>query len=385
AESLRFVLSSNNVLVVYNSGNVKLFSPKRETAAAFGINRCCYSLEECFHSKFWRSLQEHTHVEEDDVNQCNLERTETWNECEKLNAGKPETSVSPKKDSTTYASDNNDVHGKEGFSLQEEVDHKNEMDHGNVGNHDSTSTSLAPCNITEEIKPEDRHIVSMMHVFEELKSRISNHSMYNCSIQNIKLTAQRRCGLRTLFYFQCEMCGQVDKVWSEPDNNISNSLNINKAAVVGSHAAGFGHAQMEQMLAAINISCMSSKTSMKICEHDIFDRWLQCADSVMKAAEKERRIALETGRDSSVYHKIKIARPYGDIEVEKVDCVNHLFRCLQKNLKTILMIRNLGRGGRQPLVTDLKGHISSRIERIVRDVRAAAKYHISQEYDMNEK
>ncbi|KAK0075605.1 hypothetical protein PV325_006648 [Microctonus aethiopoides] len=92
------------------------------------------------------------------------------------------------------------------------------------------------------------------------------------------------------------MCGQVDKVWFEPDHKITNSLNINQVAVVGSLAAGFGHAQMEQMLAAMSISCMSSKTYMKLCESNISDRWLQCTNSVMKAAgEEERRIAVETG------------------------------------------------------------------------------------------
>ncbi|KAK0070584.1 hypothetical protein PV325_000393, partial [Microctonus aethiopoides] len=140
---------------------------------------------------------------------------------------------------------------------------------------------------------------------------------------NIKLTGERRYGLRTLFHFLCEMCGQVDKIWSELDNKITNSLNINKAAVVRSHAAGFGHAQMEQMLAAINISCMSSKTYMKTCECDIFDRWLQCADSVIKAAgEEERRIALETGNcrnnrirnyTKSVLRSLQTSRKYGAI------------------------------------------------------------------------
>ncbi|KAK0075867.1 hypothetical protein PV326_011229, partial [Microctonus aethiopoides] len=80
------------------------------------------------------------------------------------------------------------------------------------------------------------------------------------------------------------------KMWTE------NIILFRMCNVWASGQAGFGHAQMEQMLAAMSISCMSSKTYMKLCESNISDRWLQCTNSVMKAAgEEERRIAVETG------------------------------------------------------------------------------------------
>ncbi|KAK0175268.1 hypothetical protein PV327_009031 [Microctonus hyperodae] len=132
-------------------------------------------------------------------------------------------------------------------------------------NQECASRPLGAIEKLEEITPEDRQIVSMMYVFEELKSTIGSHSMYNCTIQNMELIGRRRCGLRTLFYFKCNMCERVDKIWSEPDKLERNLLQINQAAVVGTHAAGFGHAQMEQMLAAMNISCMSSPTYVKLC------------------------------------------------------------------------------------------------------------------------
>lgn len=54
-------------------------------------------------------------------------------------------------------------------------------------------------------------------------------------------------------------------------------------------------------------------------------------------------------------------------------------------MKKLQTLTRLGQGGRQCRVTELKESISARVERIVRDVRAAAEYHIAQEYNMDEK
>ncbi|KAK0073208.1 hypothetical protein PV326_013655, partial [Microctonus aethiopoides] len=111
--------------------------------------------------------------------------------------------------------------------------------------------SLKTCNLE---RTEELNACEMEKIMDQEEFPFQQQAGHKS--EHIKLTDQRRCGLRTLFYFECEMCGQVDKVWSEPDHKITNSLNINQAAVVGSRAAGFGYAQMEQMLAAMSISCM---------------------------------------------------------------------------------------------------------------------------------
>ncbi|KAK0161611.1 hypothetical protein PV327_010066 [Microctonus hyperodae] len=59
------------------------------------------------------------------------------------------------------------------------------------------------------------------------------------------------------------------------------------------------------------------------------------------------------------YHlRIKNGRPYVDTEVDKVGCVNHLYRCLRKPLKKIQTILHLGKGAKQRRVTDRKDCIS---------------------------
>ncbi|KMQ85339.1 hypothetical protein RF55_16179, partial [Lasius niger] len=73
----------------------------------------------------------------------------------------------------------------------------------------------------------------------------------------------------------------------------SETLDINKAAATGTVTVGIGYAQLEELCAAMNISCISEKTYIKHRE-DLIDDFEKTAMENMKmAGEIEKQLALE--------------------------------------------------------------------------------------------
>jgi len=76
----------------------------------------------------------------------------------------------------------------------------------------------------------------------------------------MKVIKSTHIGLRTLLTFKCEMCHASENIWSESNEKRSNVLDIDTAATAGTITAGIGYSQFEELLATMNIPCMSEKT-----------------------------------------------------------------------------------------------------------------------------
>ncbi|KAK0083958.1 hypothetical protein PV326_006460 [Microctonus aethiopoides] len=86
-----------------------------------------------FSRKYRRTLRDPTYIAEDSLQTCNVECTEELN-----------------------AYENEKIMDQEEFPFQQQASRKSEAACINDGNEKFTSSSLAPCDIKEEIKPEDR-------------------------------------------------------------------------------------------------------------------------------------------------------------------------------------------------------------------------------------
>ncbi|KAL6417339.1 hypothetical protein ACFW04_011531 [Cataglyphis niger] len=92
----------------------------------------------------------------------------------------------------------------------------------------------------------------------------------------------------TQLFFKCQMCNYEANIWSEPE-----TLDINSAAVAGIITTGIGFAQLEELCAAMNVSCMSEPTYIKYREN-LVDHFQKTAMENMKlAGEAEKQLAIE--------------------------------------------------------------------------------------------
>ncbi|XP_054008673.1 uncharacterized protein LOC128892331 [Hylaeus anthracinus] len=219
-----------------------------------------------------------------------------------------------------------------------------------------------------------------------------------CIFTNLVITKTIRYGLKTKYFVECQMCRFKDNFWSEPtDDNI---LDINRDAVYGTLLTGTGHTQLEELLAAIDVPCMSNKTYLKY-ESEVYKAFADAAEEEMRfAGEAEKQLAIARGdlingiphipvvTDGSWmkksyrgggydspsgsafivgYYTRKILfvdfPPYPNLVVKKIECINHLLRNLANK------IRDAGNGA-----SYLKAIVSSSDSKIRNAVVKAVTY-----------
>jgi hypothetical protein len=95
--------------------------------------------------------------------------------------------------------------------------------------------SMSPINKPYEIS--GRRIVDIGYLFSNLKS--IKHEDFGCSFFDVNTTNEKHLGLKSIFTYECNMCGQRGSFSSEN----SDDSNINNAAVCGSIAIGIGQSQ----------------------------------------------------------------------------------------------------------------------------------------------
>lgn len=137
-----------------------------------------------------------------------------------------------------------------------------------------------------------RSIVDFGHVFAELQ-RLSKHWIGECRFSDLVITKTKRYGLQTQYFVECKMCHFCGNFWSEPQSD--EILDMNTGAVGGTILTGIGHKQLDELLAAMDVPCMSNKTYL--LRHDeISEAFAGAAQEEMKAAgEEEKRLAIERG------------------------------------------------------------------------------------------
>jgi hypothetical protein len=156
---------------------------------------------------------------------------------------------------------------------------------------DNTSGQL-DINRIQENKPEGRCIVNFSFVWDEIHRIFDNHAKgIECHFRDWKLIGYRRRGLLTQLFFKCQMYNYEDNIWSEPIN--FQELDINKAAVFGTITMGIGYAQLKELCAAMNITCMSEPTYIKIRDILVEDFQKTAMENMKKAGKAEKQLALE--------------------------------------------------------------------------------------------
>ncbi|KMQ87529.1 hypothetical protein RF55_13165 [Lasius niger] len=89
------------------------------------------------------------------------------------------------------------------------------------------------------------------------------------------------------------MCHFRDNFWSElTDDRI---LDVNRGAVCETILTGIGHKQLEELLAVVDVPCMSNKTYLNH-HNEMSEAFAAAAEEEMRVAgEEERRLANERG------------------------------------------------------------------------------------------
>ncbi|XP_048515147.1 uncharacterized protein LOC125501955 [Athalia rosae] len=98
-----------------------------------------------------------------------------------------------------------------------------------------------------------RQIVDFAYMFWDLLIKFENHCRgVQCCFRDLAMTGSQRFGLEKKFIFTCRMCNYEDHVWSEAQDEAC--MDVNRSAVAGTIAIRTGFRQLQEQLAAMNIS-----------------------------------------------------------------------------------------------------------------------------------
>ena len=99
------------------------------------------------------------------------------------------------------------------------------------------------------------------------------------------MKSEKRRGLYSDIYFKCDMCNAVFCI-STDDHN-STKIDVNMGAVSGIVSVGGGFSKLEEILACMDIPCMSKVFYSKMHER-VSDGWKETAMEKMKAAVEKK-------------------------------------------------------------------------------------------------
>ncbi|KAK4887206.1 hypothetical protein RN001_003477 [Aquatica leii] len=127
---------------------------------------------------------------------------------------------------------------------------------------------------------------------------LHNHLIlrFGCFLSDLSFISEKIEELRSIFTFKCSICNITERIKTEnPDDGIPQGT-INISAVAGSVATGIKYCQLSELLAALDIPCMTNKTYSK--SHEILceavDKENECL--MRNAANEEARLAKECGK-----------------------------------------------------------------------------------------
>ncbi|XP_077263125.1 uncharacterized protein LOC143897990 [Temnothorax americanus] len=123
--------------------------------------------------------------------------------------------------------------------------------------------------------------------------RLSAHWINECRFTDLVITKIKRVGLKIKFIVECRMCHYRSSFWSEPTDD--RKLDVNRGIVAGTILTGIGHKQLEELLAAVDVTCMSNKTYISF-HNEMSEAFAAAAEEEMRmAGEEERRLAIKRG------------------------------------------------------------------------------------------
>ncbi|KAL4127211.1 hypothetical protein QTP88_011402 [Uroleucon formosanum] len=212
-----------------------------------------------------------------------------------------ETSFEPQtniinNEQTAIISENNDIlaFSEEPYNDQNSVYNSSEMpDDSGIFENTFLITSESPIKPTPSHSSEitGRRIINLMHFIKQIQE--IDHTPFSCSFKDMLLESERRHGFMSSFNFKCKMCNK--KCVIETEDEKSNMIKINTAAVIGIVNTGGGYGQIKEIMTTLEIPIMNNNTYNK--EHDIVcEKFEEAATQTMyTAAKEEARLAIEAG------------------------------------------------------------------------------------------
>uniref|UniRef100_A0A1B0DE29 Mutator-like transposase domain-containing protein n=1 Tax=Phlebotomus papatasi TaxID=29031 RepID=A0A1B0DE29_PHLPP len=138
-----------------------------------------------------------------------------------------------------------------------------------------------------------RRIVNVGYIFDQLCEANKHSEITGCSISNLKLRGESKSGLKSIFHYECNMCGY--KCHLHTDLPKPNTSSINDDVVLAGAATGIGFTQIEEFLSGIDVPSLSTPTFRNIQEKLINHVEEVSAESCFLAAQEEKQYALENG------------------------------------------------------------------------------------------
>ncbi|XP_076685833.1 uncharacterized protein LOC143377909 [Andrena cerasifolii] len=154
--------------------------------------------------------------------------------------------------------------------------------------------------VVENAKPEQPEnpisegidFVDFPYVFEQIKN-LGKHSTIGCGIEHFEIIRCQRNGLENVYYVEYKMCKYTEHISCLRKSDAT--MDINRAAVSATMMTGGGYNQLEDILTAVNVSCMTKRIYEK-CQNDLIDALEVAAQREMQdAGKEEKELAISRG------------------------------------------------------------------------------------------
>ncbi|KAJ8673527.1 hypothetical protein QAD02_005437 [Eretmocerus hayati] len=154
--------------------------------------------------------------------------------------------------------------------------------------HETCATPPGPPQIA------GRRISDPLYFYEEILKMQNEHGHKDlCTPANITFNGVHDMGLNTRIKFVCRECGY--HACLNVTNQDSGNMPLNMGAAVGSVYAGIGYSELRQVLAALDVPCMSDRT-YRNQRLRLMQFMLEASEESMKLAiEEEKRLAILNG------------------------------------------------------------------------------------------
>ena len=127
--------------------------------------------------------------------------------------------------------------------------------------------------------------VDFPYVFEQIKN-LGKYSTIGCGIEHFEIVTCQRNGLENVYYVQCKICEYTERISCL--RKCDATMDINRAAVAATMMTGGGYNQLEDIMTAVNVSCMT-KRIYENCQNNIIDALEVAAQREMEDAGKEEK------------------------------------------------------------------------------------------------
>ena len=127
--------------------------------------------------------------------------------------------------------------------------------------------------------------VDFPYIFEQIQN-LGKHSTIGCGIEHFEIITCQRNGLENVYYVQCKMCEYTERISCLRKSDAT--MDINRAAVAATMMTGGGYNQLEVIMTAVNVSCMT-KRIYENCQNDLIDALEVAAQREMEDAGKEEK------------------------------------------------------------------------------------------------